>query len=324
MKSDCADTTLLGSFLENHDNPRFPSYTSDYSLDKNAVAFTMLADGIPIIYQGQEQHFSGGSVPNNREALWLSGYTTTNQMYTHIVTLNAIRNWAVKHDTGYVTYKQVPIYQDSHVIATRKGTTGTQMVGVFNNLGASGSTYTLSLSGTGYTSGQVVMEIFTCTQVTVDSSGNLAVPMAGGLPRVFYPVSALPGSGLCSTGTSTTTTTTSSSSTGTSCATPVSSVAVTFDELVTTTVGETIKLVGNTTQLGSWNTGSAIALSAAQYTSSNPLWTVTISLPAGSAILYKFINVASDGTVTWESDPNRSYTVPAGCTSTATVSDSWR
>lgn len=330
MKSDCADTTLLGSFLENHDNPRFPSYTSDYSLDKNAVAFTMLADGIPIIYQGQEQHFSGGSVPNNREALWLSGYSTSDPMYSHIATLNALRNWAVQHDTGFVTYKQVPIYQDGHVIATRKGTTGAQMVGVFNNLGSGGSTYTLSLSGTGYTSGQAVMEIFTCTQVTVDSSGNLAVPMAGGLPRVFYPVSALSGSGLCSTGTTSTSTTatststTSSSVSTTSCASSAASVTVTFDETVTTTVGETIKLAGNITQLGSWDTDDAIALSAAQYTSSNPMWTVSISLPAGTAILYKFINVASDGTVTWESDPNRSYTVPDSCATTATVSDTWR
>ena len=48
MKSDCLDTTLLGSFMENHDNPRFPSLTSDLSLAKNAIAFTILQDGIPI------------------------------------------------------------------------------------------------------------------------------------------------------------------------------------------------------------------------------------------------------------------------------------
>lgn len=48
MKSDCSDTTLLGTFMENHDNPRFPSLTSDISLTKNAIAFTMLSDGIPI------------------------------------------------------------------------------------------------------------------------------------------------------------------------------------------------------------------------------------------------------------------------------------
>jgi hypothetical protein len=48
MKSDCSDTTLLGAFMENHDNPRFPSLTSDLSLAKNAIAFTILSDGIPI------------------------------------------------------------------------------------------------------------------------------------------------------------------------------------------------------------------------------------------------------------------------------------
>jgi hypothetical protein len=42
LQKDCADTTLLGSFLENHDNARFPSLTSDMSLVKNAIAFTML------------------------------------------------------------------------------------------------------------------------------------------------------------------------------------------------------------------------------------------------------------------------------------------
>ena len=198
MKSECADITLLGSFLENHDNPRFPSYTSDYALDKNAVAFTILADGIPIIYQGQEQHFSGGSVPDNREALWTSDYSTTSTMYEHIAVVNLFRNHAVYVDGGYTTYKQVPIYQDDNVIATRKGSNGYEMIGVFNNLGSGGSTYTLSLSGTGYAAGQVVTEMMSCTNVTVGGSGSLAVPMAGGLPRVFYPASVLTGSGICS------------------------------------------------------------------------------------------------------------------------------
>jgi len=48
MKSTCTDTTLLGSFLENHDVVRFASLTNDEALTKNAMAFTMLQDGIPI------------------------------------------------------------------------------------------------------------------------------------------------------------------------------------------------------------------------------------------------------------------------------------
>jgi alpha-amylase len=200
MKSDCADTTLLGSFLENHDVQRFPSYTSDISLAKNAIAFTILADGIPIIYEGQEQHDSGSGVPYNREAIWLSGYSTTSTLYTWIASLNQIRNQAVYKDSGYVLYKAYPVYSDSSTIAMRKGDTGSQIISVFTNLGASGSSYTLTLTSaqTGFTAGEALIEVMGCSAYTTDSSGNLAVAMASGLPRIFYPKSLLTGSGICS------------------------------------------------------------------------------------------------------------------------------
>jgi len=120
-----------------------------------------------------------------------------------------------------------------------------------------------------------------------------------------------------------TTTTTSSGVPGGTCA-PVSSVAVTFNELVSTSFGESIKLVGSLPQLGSWNPASALALSASQYSSSNPLWSGALSLPAGTTFQYKFVKVSSGGAVSWESDPDRSYTVPSGCSSVATVSSSWK
>ena len=93
MKSDCADTTLFGSFSENHDNPRFASYTSDVSQAKNVIAFTILQDGIPIIYVGQEQHYTGGGVPYDREATWLSGYNTEATLYTWTASTKQIRNF---------------------------------------------------------------------------------------------------------------------------------------------------------------------------------------------------------------------------------------
>jgi len=72
-EAGCKDSTLLGTFFENHDNPRFAFGTGDWSLVKNALVFNMLSDGIPIVYQGQEQHFNGGDDPGCREALWTSG-----------------------------------------------------------------------------------------------------------------------------------------------------------------------------------------------------------------------------------------------------------
>ncbi|KAJ5306138.1 hypothetical protein N7508_005153 [Penicillium antarcticum] len=143
---------------------------------------------------------------------------------------------------------------------------------------------------------------------------------------------AITGSGLASTSTTTSTkstTTTSATKTSTTASsitcTGATSLAVTFNELVTTTYGENVYVIGSISQLGSWSTSSAISLSASSYTSSNPLWTATISLPVGTTFEYKFIKKDSDGSIVWESDPNRSYTVPTGCSgTTATASAIWR
>lgn len=136
------------------------------------------------------------------------------------------------------------------------------------------------------------------------------------------------GGGSSSTTSSTrTTSTTSKTSTTTSSATctAATTVPVTFNELATTKYGENIYLTGSISQLSSWSTSSAIALSADKYTSSNPLWTATINLPVGSSFEYKFIKKLADGSITWESDPNRAYTVPTGCSGlTATASATWR
>ena len=197
IKNTCRDTSLLGTFLENQDNPRLPSYTSDLSLSKNAIAFTILADGIPIIYEGQEQHYSGGGDPMNREAIWLSGYSTTSPLYGLIAAVNNVRNQAIYKSADYLTYMAYPIYSDGSTIAMRKGYNGNQVVGVFTNNGANGPNYTLNLGNTGYTPGMKVVEILSCTSVTVDGNGNLAVAMGQGSPKIFYPAAQLTGCGLC-------------------------------------------------------------------------------------------------------------------------------
>ena len=65
-------------------------------------------------------------------------------------------------------------------------------------------------------------------------------------------------------------------------------------------------------------------LSAGNYTASNPEWYVEVTLPVGTSFEYKFIKVESDGSVTWESDPNREYTVPEGECGGVSVVDTWR
>ncbi|KAL5612956.1 hypothetical protein BROUX41_003966 [Berkeleyomyces rouxiae] len=95
-----------------------------------------------------------------------------------------------------------------------------------------------------------------------------------------------------------------------------------FNELATTYFGENIKVVGNTSDFGSWDPASGLALSASSYTDSNPLWSLTTSIPKGSGLEFKFIRVGSDGGITWENGNNKVLSAGAS-TSTVTVSTSW-
>ncbi|EKG10746.1 hypothetical protein MPH_12129 [Macrophomina phaseolina MS6] len=197
LKSGCKDTTLLGTFSENHDITRFAALTSDLSQAKNVIAFNILSDGIPIIYEGQEQHFAGAEDPDNREAVWLSGYNTNADLYRFTASVNQIRNQAIAKDANYLTYKNWVIYSDTTTIAMRKGFDGFQLITVLSNKGARGDAYTLNLGNTGWTSGTRVVEILTCSTVTVTSSNTVTVPMANGLPRIYFAASNLSGSGIC-------------------------------------------------------------------------------------------------------------------------------
>jgi len=96
------------------------------------------------------------------------------------------------------------------------------------------------------------------------------------------------------------------------------SVAVTFIEDATTVFGENIFLAGSISQLGTWAPASAVALSSANY----PNWAVTVNLPANTVFQYKFIRLEANGTVVWESDPNRQSTVAAS--GTQSISSTWR
>ena len=62
------DITVLGNFLENQDLPRWHNLSVDPQSLWNAMTFNWMSDGIPIMYYGQEQGYTGGDDPANREA----------------------------------------------------------------------------------------------------------------------------------------------------------------------------------------------------------------------------------------------------------------
>lgn len=156
-----------------------------------------------------------------------------------------------------------------------------------------------------------------------NSAGGNTVPgtcSGGGAQGTYITATATNWpSGLTPNPSATTTTPSGPSSTG--CA--LTSVAITFSELVQTTPGETIKIVGSDAVLGEWNTGAAVPLNADAYTQENPLWKVTITrFQPGEVVEYKFVNVAPDGLISWERDPNHTLEVP--CATAVSVSGSWQ
>ncbi|MGH9966836.1 MAG: alpha-amylase family glycosyl hydrolase [Pyrinomonadaceae bacterium] len=80
-----------------------------------------------------------------------------------------------------------------------------------------------------------------------------------------------------------------------------------------TQVGDYIFLTGNTVELGAWSTTWDGAVGP-MLTPNYPNWFLTVSVPAGQTIQFKFIKIASGGAVTWEAGQNHQYTVPTSGT----------
>ncbi|CAN8105939.1 unnamed protein product [Discula destructiva] len=193
-------TSTFSSFLENQDNPRFSSYTTDLTLAKNALTMGMMMDGIPIVYQGQEQwqEFTGTDAPYNREPLWTSEYNSSAELYSYITSLNKIRTLAITNDpTSFIAYQANPIWtsDDAHTSAIKKG----DVVFVVTNVGSSGSVGTVSLasSATSYVADTVYVDLLSCDSFTADSAGSISFEVTSA-PRIIYPSSKSTNSGICS------------------------------------------------------------------------------------------------------------------------------
>lgn len=193
MSRTCVDTSLLGSFSENHDNPRFPSKNEDIALAKNVITFTMLTDGIPIIYQGQEQHYrslGGEDNPYNREALWLSGYDRNHELYKLITLLNRVRKHAMREDSTFLTTRAKVVHKSVQTIAIEKG----RLLLVLSNGGSQSAKYVRSFRSR-FPIGSRVTDILTCQTQMVGQNGSLDVTLEAGRPKVYY--SSTGKEGLC-------------------------------------------------------------------------------------------------------------------------------
>jgi alpha-amylase len=117
---------IVFSFLDNHDNARFLNQQKDYTLYENALTYTVLSTGIPIIYYGTEQGFAGGGDPNCREVLWTSKYDTAHPLYQFLTQVITVRKqWRVWQ------YTQIEVQATDRVYAFVRG----QVLVVVTNAG---------------------------------------------------------------------------------------------------------------------------------------------------------------------------------------------
>lgn len=168
---------LLGTFLDNHDVQRFLNINSDWTLLKNALAFTILSRGIPILYGGTEQAYTGGNDPENREDMWRSGYATNGDLYTFIKKLLGAKKavgglGANDHNHLYVTANAYAFSRlgGKVVVLTTNNGSGTSGRYCFNTNVASGTVFSSALGTAKYTAG---------------SGGNICVDVSNGQPEVL-------------------------------------------------------------------------------------------------------------------------------------------
>ncbi|CAB4393545.1 unnamed protein product [Rhizophagus irregularis] len=188
------DTRILGNFIDSHDQERFAHKTQDKVLFRNALTLVLLMDGIPIIYQGVEQDFTGaptGNDPFNREALWPSSYSQTTPTYQFIANINALRKVV---SPSFYTSLSIEAWIDEHIYAFIKE----KVLIITSNYGGNNPNRDLVIQGNGvWPTGEVLVNILKCDEkITIDGSLNVPVKI-NGEPKVLYPEKSLKGSRIC-------------------------------------------------------------------------------------------------------------------------------
>ncbi|KAI8140889.1 a-amylase [Fennellomyces sp. T-0311] len=173
-RNSFTDTSVLTNFVDNHDVVRFLNANSDISQFKNALAFVLLAEGIPVMYYGSEQGFSGGADPANREVLWTTGFSTDSDLYKFVATVNG----DIRQKSGKSVY--MDLHVEDNVYAFIHG----NALVVLNNYGSGASNQVTVNVGAQIDDNTALTDAISGTEATV-SGGSLTFTLTDGLPAIF-------------------------------------------------------------------------------------------------------------------------------------------
>jgi glycosidase len=197
----------LVNFIDNHDIPRFLfNAQGDVAALRNALTLIFTEDGIPDIYYGTEQEFSGGNDPGNREVLWTTGMPTTGDTFAHIANLARIRKAYValrRGDTKVVwSSSHVAQEDDAGIFAFERAGgdagSGTYALVVLNvnDFKTSSTSNGSSVMQTTAPAGSTLVDVLDPAQATymVDGNGQLQTNVPAQKAMILIPQSQVQGS----------------------------------------------------------------------------------------------------------------------------------
>jgi glycosidase len=190
-------TKALINFLDNHDVSRFLfDAQGDTVALRNAMTLLMTEDGIPCLYYGTEQEFSGGNDPANREVLWLTGFPETGQTFQHFAKLATLRKkyLALRRGDTNVVYSTPNVAQetDAGIFAFERGggdAPGAYALVVLNtNATKSSTTGDVNAMMVTAAPGTVLVDVLDTTQTfTVAMDGTLRIQVPAQSAFVLVP-----------------------------------------------------------------------------------------------------------------------------------------
>jgi alpha-amylase len=184
--SDFPAPQLLGSFLENHDNPRFLNSTANNNLQlyKSAWLFNVLANGVPIHYYGGEIKLHGGNDPYCREPMWTYGFRQNGKLFEWMQTVMHFRSM----QEVWKEQMQEIIVDDSVYAFSRAGA----FIALTNDVSGAPQSRTIPGASSPFPFGEIICTIFDPQQDCVQTSpedGTWEIVLEGGEQKVFVPQS---------------------------------------------------------------------------------------------------------------------------------------
>jgi alpha-amylase len=189
----------LVNFIDNHDVARF-LYDSqgDVQALRNALTLVFTEAGIPCVYYGTEQEFSGGNDPANREVLWYSNFATGGDTFQHIAQLARIRQGYVALRRGDTTVRWATPHtqteEDAGIFAFERtgGDAGPAYALVVlntNDFKASTTANAGSAMKTSAAPGTTLVDVLdpARTTYTVDPTGSLSVTVPAQSGMILVP-----------------------------------------------------------------------------------------------------------------------------------------